>query len=291
MIRTYHLGLPVWGIKEWTGHLYRRGSRPGEYLGQYAEAWNAVEGNSTFYSPPPPDTVEKWRDATPESFRFCFKLPREITHEHRLEGADGLLAAFLERMAPLGPRRGPLMIQMPPSFGPDRLDILDRFLHRLPPDLHFGVELRHPGFYPPHDTARTVDALLVEHGVERILMETRALRSGDASHPDVVRARRKKPDLPVAPIALGPHPLVRLITHPDRGVNRPHLERWAHVVARWIGEGRRPYVFIHCPNDFHSAWIAEELHGLLRAHRPEVGELPPWPGRSEPPEPVQLSLL
>lgn len=292
-IDLYHLGLPIWGMKEWVGHLYRRGSKPGTFLGQFADVWNAVEGNSTFYSLPPSSTVEKWRDATPKAFSFCFKLPRSITHERRLENAEGETLEFVERMAPLGPRLGPHMIQLPPSFGPDRMDVLDRFLDFLPHGTRFAVELRHPGFYAPNEDAQHVDALLTEHGCERVLMDTRAMRAGDPTHPDVLAAENRKPNLNVEPVALGPRPIVRLITHPDRETNPPHLDRWARILADWIRQGRRPYLFVHCPNDFHSPWIAADLHARLRKLLPEVGALPPWPGDQahEPEGPVQLSLL
>jgi len=77
-IDAYHLGLPLWGERAWTGSLYSEDARPGDYLEQYARVFNAVEGNSTFYSPPSPSSVDQWREQTPESFRFCFKMPRAL---------------------------------------------------------------------------------------------------------------------------------------------------------------------------------------------------------------------
>lgn len=288
-IDGYYLGCPMWGMKDWTGSLYTRSARSQDYLAQYARVFNAVEGNTTFYSPPPAESVLRWRDATPADFRFSFKFPRAVTHDLGLEGAAAETSEFLRRMAPLGERLGPYMIQLAPSFGPDKMDVLDRYLRSLPADFHYAVELRHRGFYESEDAARRVNDLLALHGAERIVMDTRAMRSGDPSHPDLQAARRKKPNLPVDPVALGRRPMVRLVCHPDDEVNVPWLEKWSALLVRWIRHGRRPVVFVHCPNDVHSPRFARQLHGLLSAAA-EVGAMPAWPGEEETEDEQQLSL-
>ena len=116
-------------------------------------------------------------------------------------------------------------------------------------------------------------------------MDTRALRSGDADHPAVAGARHRKPDLPVHAVALGQHPLVRFIGHPDEAVNRPWLEEWAGVLGRWITEEREPFFFAHCPDNAPMPHFAREFHTLL-SRSSDVGEMPSWPG-----EGGQLSLL
>ena len=121
-LTSLHLGCPSWGFKPWRGNLYRRNAQPAEYLEQYASVFNAVEGNTTFYSLPPADAVERWGESVPSSFRFCFKLPREITHDRGLRDAGGEAILFLRRMEPLGERLGPFMIQLPASLGPRRIN-------------------------------------------------------------------------------------------------------------------------------------------------------------------------
>lgn len=276
-----HLGCPSWGFKDWVGQLYRRGSKAGDFLAQYAEVFNTVEGNTTFYSLPNAETVLRWRNATPETFRFAFKLPREITHRFGLVNAGALVQTFLDRLAPLGPRLGPVMVQLPASFGPDRLDVLDRFLANLPSEIQLAVEVRHLAFYEDPELTRSLDEMLSHWACERILLDTRSLRSGDAEHPDVVTARHKKPALPIRIAPLSPHPLVRFIGHPDAEVNEPWLAAWAEVVAGWIAEGRRPYFFTHCPNDFYAPPLARSFHRKLVALRPELEEMPTWPGEVE----------
>ncbi len=290
-LRNYYLGCPMWGLADWVGNLYTRRAKPADFLAQYAAVFNTVEGNTTFYSTPAEATVEKWRDAVPKDFRFSFKIPRTITHEMRLQGdAERELDLFLERMAPLGERLGTFMLQLPPSFGPDQLELLDCFLLGLPVDYHFGVELRHPQLAPPHPESEKASRSITHRGCERIWMDTRPMRAAP-EHPEVQAALQKKPDLPVEYLALGPHPILRFVGHPEDEVNEPFFDLWVPVIAGWIRKGLHPYLFMHCPNDLHAPRLARRLHSLL-AEQVEVGEMPEWPGE-HPSEkmPEQLSLF
>ena len=161
-----YLGLPFWGHKGWAGDFYRPKIKAKDYLKEYGKVFNTVEGNTTFYSLPSAESVDRWKDSVPESFRFSFKLPRLITHQLQLVGAQTAMDDFLDRLSPLGSRLGPFLIQLPPSFGPDRLDVLDRFLSTCPDPLDFAVEVRHPAFFDHEQTSRRLDDLLKQHGSE-----------------------------------------------------------------------------------------------------------------------------
>jgi len=283
----YLLGCPVWGEKTWVGSLYRPGTRPERFLAEYARVFDAVEGNTTFYSEPAPSVVARWRDDTPEGFRFVLKLPRAITHERMLAGAGGATRAFLDLVGPLGPRLGPFLVQLPPAFGPGHLERLAGFLEALPLGTRSVVELRHPAFFDGGPAQEQVDALLRFHDCERAILDTRPLRAGDPRHPEVVAIRHDKPDLPVVARALTDAPVVRLIGHPERAPNVPWLAWWAERVAGWIAEGRTPYVFVHVAHNRHAPGLARAFHETLARHV-DVGALPSFPGESGP---RQLGLL
>ncbi|MEM9594586.1 MAG: DUF72 domain-containing protein [Acidobacteriota bacterium] len=285
----YHLGCPFWGFKDWVGNFYTDDARPQDYLPQYSSVFGTVEGNTTFYSLPAPETVERWREATPPTFRFSFKFPQTITHRAGLEGAGDATAEFLHRMEPLGERLGPFLLQLPPFFGPDRLGVLDRYLRSLPGDLELAVELRHRGFFAA-GAMGPVDALLTARGAERAIMDTRALRSGDPNHPDVEAALHKKPDLPVVPAALGRHPYVRFVGHPDPEVNEPYVLELATAAASWIARGQVPYVMIHCPNNVHAPPLARRFHDLL-SQQLDAGTLPVYPAHRGERRDGQLSMF
>ena len=89
--------------------------QPGSHLARYASVFAGTEINSSFWRPHAVRTYERWAAATPEDFRFAVKLPRTLTHEQALRRPRAVLARFLDETAGLGPKRGPLLVQLPPS--------------------------------------------------------------------------------------------------------------------------------------------------------------------------------
>ena len=103
---------------------------PGTHLERYARLLNCAEINSSFYRPHAPATYAKWRDSTPPDFRFSVKMPRTITHELQLQRARKPLVAFLAETEGLAEKRGPILVQLPPSLSFDA-SIVRRFLALL----------------------------------------------------------------------------------------------------------------------------------------------------------------
>jgi len=101
-----------------------RVGRSGSGLSRYARVFDGTEINSSFYRAHRPETFRRWASEVPEHFRFAAKLPRAITHEERLAGVPTRLAEFLGQVGELGPKLGPLLVQLPPSlaFDPDRAE-------------------------------------------------------------------------------------------------------------------------------------------------------------------------
>jgi uncharacterized protein YecE (DUF72 family) len=141
------VGCPMWAHKPWQGRWFPAGLHRDEPLATYATWCNAVEGNTTFYAVPSPETVASWAEQAPPAFRRVPKLPRSITHERRLRGVEAQLAAFLEALAPLGKRSGTVSVQLPATFTPADLGALATFLARAPTSHHYAVEVRHPRFF------------------------------------------------------------------------------------------------------------------------------------------------
>jgi uncharacterized protein YecE (DUF72 family) len=282
----YALGLPVWALPAWRGRLFTKRAKPAEFLEQYAQVFNTVEGNTTFYQVPSAETVERWGAVTPPSFRFAFKFPREVTHVHALRGAALDEARdFLDVVAPLGPRLGQFLLQLPATFAPMHLRDLDAFLTALegPP---LAVEVRHPAFFGGWAEGE-LHGLLRAHRVDRALMDTRALRAAPADDAFSVAARERKPDVPVQPVRVGTAPFARIVTHLDRSVTWPYLEQWAQVIVGWIQAGCHPWVFAHSPGDVWCPEVARALHELIRRQVP-MPPLPQWPGEREQ---TQLALF
>lgn len=267
----YCLGCPSWGDATWRGRLYPRDVPAGDYLAFYARVFNAVEGNTTFYAQPSPETVQRWARCMPADFRFCAKLPRDISHSTDLRRQGAAREAFLALLEPLGERVAPLWLQLPATFGPARLGELAWFVAQLPRPL--AVEVRHPAFFQRGEEERALNRLLRDAGVERLCLDSRALFSCPADTPVVRHAQAKKPRLPPRPAAFTAFPQVRFIGHPELEANDSFMAPWLDKVAAWIEEGRRPYVFLHTPDNLLAPDLARRFHAQLRARLPGLPAL------------------
>ena len=286
----YRLGCPVFGARGWVGSVLPQGTRPDDQLSEYARLFSAVEGNGTFYGLPKPETVARWGTSVPEEFRFAFKLPRVLTHDHGLRSNFQVLEHFLSLLRPLGVRVGPVMVQLPPSAGRRVLDPLDRFLDRLPEYLPRSVELRHPDFFDDGRHERDLHRILTRHRAERVCLDSRALFGASPDDLSTAQAQQRKPRVPPRFVGLGPAPVVRFIGRNQAEACDRELEEWARVVGAWMREGRRPYVFCHAPDERHAPDLARRFHGFLRRRVPELPPLPDWPLRPKAGG-LQLSLL
>ena len=142
-----HIGTSGWSYAHWAkGRFYPKGLKQGEWLAFFARHFGTVEINASFYRMPTPDMVARWRRVTPARFRFAVKLWRRITHEKRLANCE--LRDFLEVTGSLLPKRGPLLVQLPPSMRKD-VDRLGAFLALLKKAIgrsrwKVAVEFRNP---------------------------------------------------------------------------------------------------------------------------------------------------
>jgi len=279
----YFLGCPSWNEPAWRGTLYTPTLAAAGFLARYCEVFNCVEGNTTLYAWPSADKVSRWASQMPEGFRFCAKLPREISQAADLRDVLHLADDFLRLLAPLGRRVTPLWLQLPASFGPRRIAELAVLADALAVPL--AVEVRHPAFFARGEEERALNRLLHERGVERICLDTRALFSCASPTPAVQHAQRKKPRLPPRPAAFTTAPQVRFVGHPDLPANDPFLTPWLDKVAAWIDEGRTPHVYLHTPDNRLAPELALRFHAGLAERLPG---LPPLPSLGEG---AQLSLI
>ena len=137
------IGTAGWALPR---ELQDRFSADGSHLARYASVFNGTEINSSFHRQHRPSTYLRWAASVPRGFRFSVKMPKLITHERRLVGADDALEAFLGETEALGERRACVLIQLPPSFAFAPTEV-EGFLH--------GLRKRHGGdvvLEPRHET-------------------------------------------------------------------------------------------------------------------------------------------
>src|SRR3981081_3832547 len=124
-------GTSGYNYPEWKGSFYPLKFPAAKMLPYYAERFTTVEINYTFYRIPNEKILAGWDRETPPGFRLALRAPKRITRMPRLKDCADLLQSFLRTAAPLGPKLGAILFQLPPSFRCD-LAVLDEFLQLLP---------------------------------------------------------------------------------------------------------------------------------------------------------------
>ncbi len=284
----FYLGCPEWANADWRGSLFPETAKPAEFLKAYASVFTTVEGNTTFYALPRPEIIERWKEETPEGFRFCLKMPQRLSHELRLHHVSEDLTRMFQTFAPLEARLGPLFLQLPASFGPRDLPTLEAFLQQLPADFRYTVEVRHPEFFSRGPAEARLDALLQQHAAARMVFDTTELFSSTETDAATQEAQRKKPRVAFRDTVTTDQALVRFVGHREDARNLPALNRWADQVVRWIQQGITPWFFVHTPGDETAPELARTFYTLVQQRLPELPDLPSFP---EDPEAAQLSLF
>ncbi|CAM4144471.1 DUF72 domain-containing protein [Vibrio agarivorans] len=282
------LGLTLWSHNQWQQSFYGKGTQPSERLEKYARVFHTVEGNTTFYATPNAQTVLNWRDATPETFRFTFKLPKQITHEQQLTASQGELVHFLKVMEPLAEKVGQWTIQLPSSFGFDALEKLQRFTKLFPRDYNLGIEVRNPIFFAKGDEESQLNSWLNENGINRVIMDSRPVFAAKPTTEAVIDAHQKKPRVPVHAIATATRPMIRFIGHPDLEANDTFFAPWLDKLPQWIEQGVQPYVMIHTPDNVLAPELATRLYTQLQNRLTETNtpldSLNNFPAKSTQPQ-------
>ena len=138
-----YLGTSGWSYADWEGTLYPEGLPAASRLAEYARHYSTVEIDSTFYGTPRGTTVERWRNVAPRGFLFAAKFPQEVTHERKLANVRSEAEGFVHTMQALEDRLGPLLLQLPPGFTVEGMEVLNAFLRELPEGPRYAVEVRH----------------------------------------------------------------------------------------------------------------------------------------------------
>ncbi|MGI8611499.1 MAG: DUF72 domain-containing protein [Sphingomicrobium sp.] len=151
-----HVGCSGWVYRHWKGGFYPAELPQKRWFERYAEDFDTVEINASFYRVPLVSTFDGWRAKAPPEFRYALKANRLLTHMKKLLDCEQPLAEFIELARRLGPTLGPILFQLPPSLHKD-LPRLEAFLERLPGDLEHVVEFRHKSWYED-DVVELLDA-------------------------------------------------------------------------------------------------------------------------------------
>jgi uncharacterized protein YecE (DUF72 family) len=235
-----HVGCSGWVYKHWYGILYPEGLAQKRWFERYAEEFDTVEINASFYRLPKAETFDGWRNKAPPGFRYAVKVNRFITHLKKLAGVEEAVAEFAGLARRLEHTLGPLLYQLPPSLKLD-LDRLEAFLKLIPADLSNVFEFRNKSWYVPETYA-----LLDRYGAAFCVHDM--------------------PGLASERVAVGPVAYVRFHGGEGKYWGRYADERllsWTDWIVEQSRQGRATWCYFN--NDIHGHAIhdAQTLKGML----------------------------
>ncbi len=209
-----HVGTSGYNYPEWRGTFYPEAYPTKDMFAYYAERFQTVEINATFYRMPTPKVTTGWLEQAPAGVTYALKAPRRITHDRRLKDCADSLEFFCESARVLGAHLGPLLFQLPPNFKCD-MARLDAFLAQVPGDLRCAFEFRHESWLTDE-----MFALLERHHIALCIADF-----GDKSTP--MRAT-------------APHGYFRLR---DEGYTPADLDRWAVEILSHSATWQEVFVY------------------------------------------------
>jgi uncharacterized protein YecE (DUF72 family) len=220
------IGTSGWTYPHWQKAFFPPSLPSAERLRYYAEHFNSVEVNTTFYGTPKKSAVRAWGDAVPARFTFAIKASRYITHNRKLLKPRASSIKLFRALEPIADRVTAMLFQLPPFFGAN-VPRLRSFLKKMPAGYCYAFEFRHPTWF-----CEEVYDVLREFRVALCLWDLK----GQQSPLDVVTA-------PFVYIRLhGPTAAAYRGSYPDR-----ELRAWARCIAAW--RKTRKDVLIYFDND------------------------------------------
>jgi uncharacterized protein YecE (DUF72 family) len=244
------VGAPKWALPNWLDKVYPKGTKPGKFLDVYARNFNCIELNASYYHLPTEDQVHSWLEKTAPDFRFCPKFPEQISHTRRLYNVEADLHAYAAFVRSLGTRSGPGFLILHPQMGPETLPQILDFIHAVPADIHFFLELRHPAWFAAPEL-ETLTLALAASGHGLALTDTPGRR-------DALHMRLAGPDVFIRFLGSGLHPSDYL-----------RLDLWAQRIDQWLQQGLRScYFFMHQHDELY---VPELCQYFIRALNKQCG--------------------
>ncbi len=224
-----YLGSTSWGRKEWVGKIYPKSTKDAGFLEQYVKCYNCVELNATHYQVYGPETIGKWAaKAAGRDFKFCPKVPKVISHDSLFTNADQLTTAFLEGIRAFGEHLGPIFLQVSEKYHPKQRDNLFKYLHTLPADLQFFLEVRHPDWFADAGLRKELFDILRSLKMGAVITDTAGRR--DVAHMELTV----------------PKAFIRYVGNSLHPTDYTRTDVWVERIKYWLEHGLDElYFFMH----------------------------------------------
>lgn len=233
-------------------NFYPKGTK--DELGYYSTQFNCIELNATFYRMFPATQFEKWREATPDGFKFFPKLGQDISHWGRLKETEELVDRFVGNASHLQEKLVMPFLQMHNNFGPKDFDRVQAFVENWKYDVPLAVEFRKTDWYNDPEVSSRLYELLEKNKITNVLVDTAGRR-------DLMHMRLTTPTA-----------FVRWVGA-NHESDRTRLDEWVEHIAVWKNQGLKElYFFVHQniekESPLLSAYFIEKLNKKIGANLP-----------------------
>ena len=230
-----YVGCAKWN-KNYLKGFFPRGTK--DELAYYAQQFNCIELNATFYKTYPAEQFQVWKSKTPPSFKFFPKLPQQISHYRQLNNVAEVVDRFLQGAIELEDQLGTIFLQLNNRFAPNRFEKIENFVKDWPKDVRLALEVRHEDWYNDASNTNELCHLLESYNITHVLTDTAGRR-------DLMHMRMTTPT-----------PFVRC-TGSGAASDYKRLDDWIERIAIWTEQGMEELdFFIHQNIKNESALLA-----------------------------------
>lgn len=228
----FFLGAPKIVKKSWVGQLYRVGIPDSGYLQEYANFFNCIEFNGTFYQMPNFQQCKTWADQVPDYFRFIPKITGSISHQRRLNAVRELTDNFLEGISGFGAKVDSIFMVLHPGMSPTSINGIESFISSFPKDLTLHLELRHPAWFNASTEFNYLAQLMKDQGHSLVITDTAGRR-------DVIHQCLTKKEV-----------LIRFVGNDLHSSDFTRVQEWIQRINLWRKSGiQQVTMIIHQPED------------------------------------------
>lgn len=232
-----YIGCAKWNRKELKG-FYPRGTK--DELTYYAQQFNSIELNATFYKLPSVEQIQKWKAKTPAHFKFFPKVTNTITHFRRLKNVAEPIQSYCDHMLHFEDQLGMGFLQLHDNFGPGNFELLEEALHHFSPNFPLSVEVRNKLWFEDTTHFEKLTQLLTALRMSNTIVDTAGRR-------EILHMR-----------LTGPKAFIRFVGA-NHEIDYKRLDDWVSRIATWKAAGLQElYFFVH--------QNVEESSPLLASH-------------------------
>lgn len=244
-----YVGCAKWGREEWVGKIYPSKTKEKDFLKHYVQHYNSIELNATHYKVYGEGIIKKWTaNAAGKDFKFCPKLYQGITHRGPLGNKQFITNEFFRGIVSFEEYLGPIFVQVSDTFSPKRKTELFDYLHTLPKELQFFLEVRHPDWFKKEAIKEELFNTLTEMNMGAVITDTAGRR--DCAHMHLTI----------------PKVFIRYVGNSLHTSDYTRTDAWVQRMQHWLDNGLEElYFFMHMHDEATSPELTVYLVDRMNA--------------------------